>query len=56
MKIINSIIGILTIIYGCILFYIITYVEEVELIYKVIGFLILIVGVLYLKKAKFEKQ
>lgn len=58
MKIINSIIGILLIILGATLMSITVFNEEFKtLSYKVIGFLILSVGVFYLKKiAKFGKQ
>ena len=58
MKIINSIIGILIIVLGS-LFMNITVDNEVfrTIMYKVMGALILFLGILYLKKfAKFGKQ
>lgn len=58
MKIINSIIGIFIIIFGCLLMSITVYDEEFKTIaYKVFGFLMLFAGVFYLKRiAKFGKQ
>ena len=58
MKIIHSIIGILILSFGSTLMSITVFNEEFKtLVYKILGFLILVAGVFYLKKiAKFGKQ